>query len=342
MTEEQEERAAKRRKTDKSPSVSPVRMQSSSPDRIPSPSRWRKRRRFSVSAEADMGPSGVPPLPPQALSKKKVPLGSEVIQRVMKALRNVFLCAHLDSEQLRSIVECMEEFRVSAGSDVVVEGDEGDYFYLIDSGVFHVFKTPNRVKVFEYNNRGSFGELALMYNCPRAATVHAITDGVLFRVDRATFRHIIVSSQIQKRTLYESFLSNVQIFKKLNHSELAQVLDCVYEKTFSDGELVIQQGEQGDRFYLIAEGSAKAVKHESNGSGVVGLMRKGEFFGERALITSEPRACDVVAVGNLKVVCMDRQQFERLLGPCREILQRRISQYDALNQEHNKSAVTLT
>jgi cAMP-dependent protein kinase regulator len=128
----------------------------------------------------------------------------------------------------------------------------------------------------------------------------------------------------------------------LNHSELAQVLDCIYEKIYSDGEVVIRQGEEGDRFYLIAEGSAKAVKHETQGnvaspkSSVVGLMRKGEFFGERALITSEPRACDVIAVGKLKVVCMDRQQFERLLGPCRDILQRRINQYDKLKHENSK------
>jgi cAMP-dependent protein kinase regulator len=198
-----EGRAAKRRKTAKSPSPSP--------DRMPSPSRWRKRRRFSVSAEADGGPA--PPLPAAPPVGKKS-LSEEVADRVRLALKNVFLCAHLDSEQLQSIVESMEEVHVSAGTDVVVEGDEGDYFYLIDSGVFHVFKTPERKKVYEYNHSGSFGELALMYNCPRAATVHAITDGVLFRVDRATFRHIIVTSQIQKRALYEGFLSNVMVFSK--------------------------------------------------------------------------------------------------------------------------------
>jgi cAMP-dependent protein kinase regulator len=108
---------------------------------------------------------------------------------------------------------------------------------------------------------------------------------------------------------------------------LAQVLDCVSEKNFQDGEYVIRQGEVGDLFYLISEGTAKAVKN----SCTVGLMSTGDFFGERALITSEPRACDVIALGNLKVVCMERQQFERLLGPCKEIMQRRISNYEAMS-----------
>jgi len=52
-------------------------------------------------------------------------------------------------------------------------GDAGDYFYVIESGTYEVFKTVDgeSKKVFEYKEAGSFGELALMYNCPRAATV---------------------------------------------------------------------------------------------------------------------------------------------------------------------------
>ncbi len=67
----------------------------------------------------------------------------------------------------------MEEKRVKPGDGVIKQGDPGDYFYIIDHGKYDVLKRvgPEEKKVFFYDGKGSFGELALMYNCPRAATV---------------------------------------------------------------------------------------------------------------------------------------------------------------------------
>lgn len=71
------------------------------------------------------------------------------------------------------------------------------------------------VHVHTYDNSGSFGELALLYNMPRAASVKAITQGALWAMDRHTFRRIILKSAFKKRKMYEQLIESVPMLKAL-------------------------------------------------------------------------------------------------------------------------------
>ena len=105
-----------------------------------------------------------------------------------------FVSTHpgLDNEQEGDIIDAMFEKKVDKDEMIIKEGDEGDNFYIIERGEFVALKGDQ--EVFSYDNKGSFGELALMYNCPRAATVIAKSEGTLWCVDRLSFRNIIVVS----------------------------------------------------------------------------------------------------------------------------------------------------
>lgn len=299
--------------------------------------KFRRKRRQSVSAEVDRYDRNETGF--RDVQAAKVALSSkdpQELRKIRECIQDHFLFSHLDQEQISLMMASMTEIQVQKETDIITQGTEGDFFYIIVSGIFDVFKIDDKYpgteypgkKVFQYEESGSFGELALMYNCPRAATVRARTDGKLWALDRSNFRRINISTQREKRHLYESFLQNVTILQNLTHAEREQVIDCVNEKSFSDGDLIIKQGARGEKFYLVIEGTAKAVKELPGGrSEILGIMNKGDYFGERALITNEPRACNVIAEGNLRVAVMDRQQFERLLGPCREIMKRRIRSY---------------
>jgi len=93
---------------------------------------------------------------------------------------------------------------------VITQGDKGDYFYVIETGTFEVWKSADYTsvakKVLTYEGKGSFGELALLYNAPRAATVRAASDGLLWAVDGETFRYIMISSRAKKRARFDDFL----------------------------------------------------------------------------------------------------------------------------------------
>lgn len=74
---------------------------------------------------------------------------------------------------------------------------------------------PHHQVVHTYEGSGSFGELALMYNMPRAASVRAVSAGALWAMDRHTFRRILLKSAFKKRKLYEELLDKVPMLKAL-------------------------------------------------------------------------------------------------------------------------------
>lgn len=89
---------------------------------------------------------------------------------------------------------------------------------MIDSGEVDVF--VNGEYVLSIKEGGSFGELALIYGTPRAATVVAKTDTVkLWAIDRLTYRAILMGSTMRKRKMYDEFLSKVQILGKVELEE---------------------------------------------------------------------------------------------------------------------------
>ncbi|CAG04419.1 unnamed protein product, partial [Tetraodon nigroviridis] len=208
-------------------------------------------------------------------------------------------------------------------------GDEGDNFYVIDQGEMDVY--VNNEWVTSIGEGGSFGELALIYGTPRAATVRAKTNVKLWGIDRDSYRRILMGSTLRKRKMYEEFLRKVSILESLDKWERLTVADALEPVQFEDGQKIVVQGEPGDEFFIILEGSAAVLQRRSENEEFVEVGRLGpsDYFGEIALLMNRPRAATVVARGPLKCVKLDRPRFERVLGPCSDILKRNIQQYNS-------------
>jgi cAMP-dependent protein kinase regulator len=119
--------------------------------------------------------------------------------RLFKAVSKNILFNHLDEDQREVVVDAMFRVEKAEGETIIKQGDDGDNFYIIESGQCDVFVKKGdkpAVKVITVGPGNSFGELALMYNCPRAATVTAQTDTVLWAVDRKTFTCIVVRMSV--------------------------------------------------------------------------------------------------------------------------------------------------
>ncbi len=75
--------------------------------------------------------------------------------------------------------------------------------------------------------------------------------------------------------------------------------------------------------------SVTQFRNEGEDSQEVGVLGPSDYFGEIALMLDRPRAATVTATGPLKCVKLDRARFERVLGPCSDILKRNIQQYNS-------------
>jgi len=106
-----------------------------------------------------------------------------------------FLFNSLDEKELETVILAFEERKFSKDDHVIDQGELGDVLYLIESGTlncFKVFKKEEGQKFLKVYYPGeAFGELALLYNAPRAATIIANDDCVTWALDRETFNNIV-------------------------------------------------------------------------------------------------------------------------------------------------------
>ena len=110
-------------------------------------------------------------------------------------------------------------------------------------------EAPTLLKNYEPGE--AFGELALLYNAPRAATITALKQTQLYSLDRNTFNHIVKDAAQKKREKYEQFLSTVKILQSMDNYERSKLSDAFKEEQFKPEDLIIKEGDQGNDFYII-------------------------------------------------------------------------------------------
>jgi len=285
-----------------------------------------RKRRGAVSSEPNAEVEQSEP------SLKSNPKDKKTNEKLNEALENHVLCSHLDEGERKEVFDHMFEETYKAGDFVIKQGEDGDQFYVVDDGELEVFVNTKteRKKVQHISPGGSFGELALIYNNPRAADVVAKTDCKLWVIDRVTYRRVLMASTIKKRKLYEEFLDRVPILEPLQKYERLTIADALEAVVFQKDDVIVRQGDKGDIFYIIIEGDAEVTQVDSEGN-VKHLidLHPSDYFGEIALLTDRPRAATVVAKSPaLHCVRVDRARFNRVLGPCEDILRRNMESYN--------------
>lgn len=187
---------------------------------------------------------------------------------------------------------------------MIRQGDEGDNLYVIDSGELDCYKKfpgqseQKHLKVYAPGE--SFGELALLYNAPRAATIIAKTQCVLFALDRDAFNNIVKESAVKKRNRYDEFLKKVELLATMDNYERSKIADALRPQHFKKGQYIVKMGEVGDTFFFLEEGSAIATKPLSPGADPTTVFeyKSGDYFGELALLKNTSRAANIVATVN--------------------------------------------
>ena len=296
-------------------------------DSSPLPSNYNLSRRTSVSAESLTPSSGTH----DNWSPPNHPKTQDQLARLRKSVSTNFLFSSLAEEQAVQVLGALQEKPIpKVGIKVISQGDVGDYFYVVESGSFEVFLNPSGKlergpdglghKVGNVGPGGSFGELALMYNAPRAATVISSEPSTLWALDRVTFRRILMDAAFARRRMYEKFLAEVPLLQTLTTYERSKVADALETVKFPSGSTIIKEGEPGDNFFILESGAAEVYK--GGNSTCLKTYSKGDYFGELALLNDAPRAASVVAKTDVKVAKLGKNGFARLLGSLEGIMRR--------------------
>ena len=286
-----------------------------------------RKPRTSVSAEAFGSWNKKEDFKPTVVAKT-----DETKEKIRARLSKSFLFNSLDEKDFEIVIDAMTEVKLKPGEVVIKEGDDGDYLYVVEVGKLQCSKifpgNTEPTNLIVYEPGGAFGELALLYNAPRAATIAAIDECLLWGLDRKTFNHIVKDSAVRKREMYDEFLKKVQILETMDAYERQTVADAFIKFKFKKGETVIKEGEEGNELYFLIEGEARALKNIEGEQKEVMQYKSGDYFGERALIKKEPRAATIEATSDeLEVVSLDKDSFNRLLGPVEDIMKRNMQIY---------------
>jgi len=265
-------------------------------------------RRVAISDEAIGGATQ------KAEPLKVFPKTQEVKDQLAAALKKHPLFEYLQDAVVPSVIDSMEEIKTAAGTAIITQGDPGDHFYIVASGLFEAFiKAAGDEPCQEYAESECFGELALLYNSPRAATVICKQEGVCYALERRTFRNLVMSHNVQSKHGLSSYLSQVPVLANVNEEDLEVLAQASEVVTYTDGEYIIQIGAEAEALFLVLSG--EVVCHKGDGQELMRLT-EGRFFGESAVSDAgaHKREANVVAVGPVRCAMIKASALRQQLG----------------------------
>lgn len=273
--------------------------------------------------------------------KRPVRKGDDIRKLIHDAIKPNVLFEHNSEDELTEIIDVFQQVSMEKGKCVIKQGDPGATFYVVESGELSItvsmgdddFKQD--VKVGFYNGGDAFGELALIYGSPRAATIDAMEDCKLWSIERSAFRGVVGQYRQRMHSQKLEYLAKVQIGDKIfgevfGKGALENMAIAVTDEEFQAGETIIREGEVGDTFYMIVEGSVDVFKKES-GDKRIASLGSTKFFGHMALLGDATRNSTCIASNKVKVYVLTNVDFTRMLGSLQDILDGKISKADEVS-----------
>uniref|UniRef100_A0A3Q3GHM6 cGMP-dependent protein kinase n=1 Tax=Kryptolebias marmoratus TaxID=37003 RepID=A0A3Q3GHM6_KRYMA len=226
----------------------------------------------------------------------------------------------LEPQHMREMVDSMYEKIYADGQLVIQEGEAGNYLYVLAEGLLEVIQ--NGKLLGEMRPGTAFGELAILYNCKRTATVKAVLQSHIWTLDRQTFQSIMMRTTQARHEEYFSFLRSVSLLQELPEEKLARIVDCLEVDYFEKGEYIIREGEEGNTFFIIAKGEV-IVTQSTEGFAEpqeIKTLGVGDYFGEKALISEDVRSANIICSENdTQCLVVDRDNFIQMVGTYEEL-----------------------
>jgi cGMP-dependent protein kinase len=234
--------------------------------------------------------------------------GAKDREMISKALGKHMLFSSLQNDMKELLVDRMTHMTVEHNAIVFEQGSSAFHFYIVETGKFDVI--VNGRKVNEAEPGDAFGELALIQDTQRSATLRSVVKSSMWAIDRFTFRQALESLNKQSLDENRSFLKSVPQLELLDADQFEAMLNTATDFVFHPGQRIIKEGDPGDLFFIIKEGSVVCSKETRE----IRHLGRGEFFGEQALLYGTARTATVKAVDRCRCLAIGRKMLQEALG----------------------------
>ncbi|CAL6309504.1 unnamed protein product [Bathycoccus prasinos] len=226
--------------------------------------------------------------------------------------------------QLMDLASSMRIENVRKGKMVIREGDLGKAFYVIISGYFEVKKNGENMPLATLTRGDYFGELALLRNDRRSASVVSQSDDSKIAImTRQAFEEKIGNLFDLRHAWFKNSLKKVAIFSNLNEDEHEALFHELTDITFEKEDMIIKQGERSDSMFILESGEVDIFREENSEKVHLTTLFAGSYFGELGLISeSDVRKATAIASKKSTVLVISKRTFEKRFGSLQNILKR--------------------
>lgn len=254
-------------------------------------------------------------------------------------LASTELLSGLDKSILHDLKKEIKLVRIRSGKTLIRQGAVGDCLYIVINGRLRAsikHESGDEEVLGEVGHGQSVGEMAILNEEPRSATVRAIYDTELVKLSKEGFNRLVekypqamkqVTQTIMTRfqssesrrfrpaaTELISFLASTELFGTLDRSILRDLEADLEWVNLSSGEILIHQGDVGDCLYVVVNGRLRVVTERQSGDKeVIGEVGRGECVGEMAILTGEDRSATVFAIRDTELVKFSKVQFDQFM-----------------------------
>ena len=217
-----------------------------------------------------------------------------------------FFLQTLNDQAKEEIIISMSLYSVKEGKTIFTQGSSGNFWYIVHSGELNRFMNGKLVETIKAGD--SFGEHALMNGSPRSSTVVSVTECKLWVLKRQIFQKIlefIFNSNYEENM---KFLNGINI--PLDSTIKAIMANNLIQEIYLAGQYICQEGEFGSCMYIIKDGEVECIK----GDKVIRILKKGDNFGQKALLEGDKRSLDVRAKTDCKIYSISSEFFKNQFG----------------------------
>jgi CRP-like cAMP-binding protein len=250
----------------------------------------------------------------------KLAIDEKGLTEYPEKLHPIPLFSDLPEDAFAQLLGDLQLKRYSRDGVILREGDKGKSFFLLARGTVEVSKkvAEENLVLARLSDGSVFGEMALVSNEPRSATVRALSHVDLLELSRADLekeaQQVESISQALSKFTRARMLSNLmalsQVFRALPHEERHAVLDRFISMAVKKGQVIIEEGRKGIGLFVVLRGEAEVKKREGNTLVPLALLREGDVFGEISLIKDIPTTATVIAARDGEFLFLSRKEFE--------------------------------